>query len=276
MLINNVGMSCFTNGLCFWSFSLTDVIISGPLHSTKHKVTTGEYVINWTPTPENYGQHFPFCFIAEGQYGSNIYQSEMRCVIVEVDEMASTTTTVAPTTTTVAPTTTTVAPTTTTVASTTTTVPPTTTTVAPTTTTVAPTLPGPKAHVTCSENSMSVSVEKSTIKNVNNKHFRLIDPLCQPNSNVTHVYINIPLNGCGTEMKETNEYLIFKNKIISYDDHRDIITRTHKLEIEFLCEYQKRSNLTMEINFSTNISNDTLWMKLFRFSQTANHTSNSG
>nr|XP_055030955.1 mucin-2-like [Misgurnus anguillicaudatus] len=285
----NEKLEIIINAFAFIS-SLTDVFISGPLHSTKHKATTGEYVINWTPTPENFGQHFPFCFIAEGQFGSNIYQSEMRCVTVEVDEMASTTTTVAsttttvepttttvaPTTTTVGPTTTTVAPTTTTVGPTTTTVGPTTTTVAPTTTTVAPTLPGPKAHVTCSENSMSVSVEKSTIKNVNNKHFRLIDPLCQPNSNVTHVYINIPLNGCGTEMKETNEYLIFKNKIISYDDHRDIITRTHKLEIEFLCEYQKRSNLTMEINFSTNISNDTLWMKLFRFSQTANHTSNSG
>ncbi|XP_065114059.1 uncharacterized protein [Paramisgurnus dabryanus] len=303
--------------------SITDVIISGPLHSTKHKATTGEYVINWTPTPENHGQHFPFCFIAEGQDGSNIYQSEMRCVIVEVDEIALTTTTVAPTTTTVAPTTTTVAQTTTTVAPTTTTVAPTTTTVAPTTTTVAPTtttvapttttvapttttvatttvapttttvapttttvapttttvapttttvapttttvapttttvapttttyastLPGPKAHVTCLQNSMSVSVEKSTIKNINNKHLRLIDPSCQPNSNETHVFISIPLNGCGTEMKETNDNLIFKNKIISYDDPRDIITRKHELEIEFLCKYRKRSNLTMEFD----------------------------
>nr|XP_055029607.1 mucin-5AC-like [Misgurnus anguillicaudatus] len=382
--------------------SITDVIISGPLYSTKNKATTGEYVINWTPTLENSGQYFPFCFIAEGQSGSNIYQSEMRCVIVEVDEiglttttvapttttvapttttlapttttlapttttlapttttlapttttlapttttlapttttlapttttlapttttlapttttLAPTTTTLAPTTTTVAPTTTTVAPTTTTVAPTTTTVAPTTTTVAPTTTTVAPTtttkaptttsvapttttvvpttttvapttttvapttttkaptttsvapttttvvpttttvapttttvastLQGPKAHVTCLQNSMSVSVEKSTIKNINNKHLRLINPFCRLNSNKTHVFISIPLNGCGTEIEETNDNLIFKNKIISYDNPSDIITRTHELEIEFMCKYQKRSNLTMEFD----------------------------
>ncbi|XP_065113928.1 uncharacterized protein [Paramisgurnus dabryanus] len=504
--------------------SITDVIISGPLYSTKQKASAGEYVINWTPTSENYGQHFPFCFIAEGQYGSNIYQSEMRCVLVKVEgyttvapttttvapttttvapttttvapttttvapttttvapttttvaptttivapttttvppttttvapttttvapttttvapttttvapttttaapmtttvapttttvapttttvppttttvapttttvapttttvapttttvapttttaapmtttvapttttvpqttttvapttttvapttttvapttttvapttttvapttttvapttttvapttttvapttttvapttttvapttttvapttttvapttttvapttttvapttttvaptttTVAPTTTTVAPTTTTVAPTTTTVAPTTTTVAPTTTTVTPTTTTVAPTTTTVLPTLQGPKAHVTCLQNSMSVSVEKSTIKNINNKHLRLLNPFCRLNSNKTHVFISIPLNGCGTEIEETNDNLIFKNKIFSYDDPRDIITRKHELEIEFLCKYRKRSNLTMEFD----------------------------
>ncbi len=55
--------------LWFLLSRIIDVIISGPLNSTKYETTTGEYVINWTPTAENYGQHFPFCFIAEGQYG---------------------------------------------------------------------------------------------------------------------------------------------------------------------------------------------------------------
>lgn len=49
--------------------SITDVVFSGPLNSTKETTTTGEYVINWTPTSENFGQHFPICFAAEGQYG---------------------------------------------------------------------------------------------------------------------------------------------------------------------------------------------------------------
>ncbi|XP_059390483.1 CUB and zona pellucida-like domain-containing protein 1 [Carassius carassius] len=64
---------------------ISDVVFSGPLNSTKETTTTGEYVINWTPTSENYDQHFPICFIAEGQNGSRNYQSEMRCVIVVVE-----------------------------------------------------------------------------------------------------------------------------------------------------------------------------------------------
>ncbi|XP_055029609.2 uncharacterized protein [Misgurnus anguillicaudatus] len=481
---------------------IIDVIISGPLHSTKQKITTGEYVIHWTPTPENSGQYFPFCFIAEGRHRSRIYQSELRCVIVKVEDEATTTTTaptttttVPPTTTTTAPTTTTTAPTTTTTAPTTTTTAPTTTTTAPTTTTTAPTTisttaptttttvpptgtttvpptttrtvpptttttvpptgtttapttttttvpptgtttvpptttttvpptgtttvpptttttvpptttttvpptttttvpptgtttvpptttttvpptgtttvppttttttttvpptgtttvpptgtttvpptttttvpptgtttvppttttttttvpptgtttvppttttttttvpptgtttvpptittttttvpptatttvpptttttastttestpntatpttQGPKPHVICLQNSMSVLIERSTLPNITNKHLRLIDPSCQPDINATYVYISIPLNGCGTEIEETNEYLIFKNKIISYDNPSDIITRTYELEIDFLCKYRKRSNLTTEFD----------------------------
>ncbi|XP_051953227.1 CUB and zona pellucida-like domain-containing protein 1 [Xyrauchen texanus] len=173
---------------------IIDVIISGPLNSSKHKTITGEYVINWTPTADNYGQHFPFCFIAEGQYGSNIYQSEMRCVIIKVEEA------------------------------------------------------GPEAHVTCEHNSMSVTIERSSIKGIHGDHLRLIDPSCRVNSNSTHVFASTPLNGCGTQMEENNDELIFKNQIIAFDDPKDIITRRHEINIEISCKYQNRSNLTLQFD----------------------------
>ncbi|KAL1257147.1 hypothetical protein QQF64_012692 [Cirrhinus molitorella] len=177
------------------SFSkIIDVIISGPLNSTKYKTTTGEYVINWTPTAENLGQHFPFCFIAEGQYGSNIYHSEMRCVVVKVDAK------------------------------------------------------GPEANVTCTQNSMSVTIKRSSIKNLHGDHLRLINPSCQVYTNSTHVFTSTLLNDCGTQIEESDNELIFKNKIITYDDPRTIITRKDQLEIEILCKYQKRSNVTIEFD----------------------------
>lgn len=49
-------------------------------------------------------------------------------------------------------------------------------------------------------------------------------------------------------MQENLNELIFKNKITSSDDPRDIITRHHELEIELLCKYQKRSNITVEFD----------------------------
>lgn len=49
-------------------------------------------------------------------------------------------------------------------------------------------------------------------------------------------------------LKENNNELIFKNKIVTFDDPRDIITRKNQLEIEILCKYQKRTNLTLEFD----------------------------
>ncbi|RXN11407.1 CUB and zona pellucida-like domain-containing 1 [Labeo rohita] len=173
---------------------IVDVIISGPLNSTKYKTTTGEYVINWTPTAENYGQHFPFCFIAEVTYGSDIYHSEMRCIVVKVNAE------------------------------------------------------GPVAQVTCTQNSMSVTVERSSIKNLHGDHLRLINQSCQVYTNNTHLFTTTLLNDCGTQIEENNNELIFKNKIVTFNDPRNIITRKDQLEIEILCKYQKRRNVTIEFD----------------------------
>jgi len=63
---------------------IQDLIITGPLNITKTKTLTGEFVVTWTPRSDDDGEHFPICFIAESKSGSTLYQSEMRCVIVEV------------------------------------------------------------------------------------------------------------------------------------------------------------------------------------------------
>ncbi|KAL7406897.1 hypothetical protein ABVT39_028201 [Epinephelus coioides] len=63
---------------------INNVVISGPLNISKHRNTHGEFVIRWTPTPDDVGEHFPICFAVESVTGSRVYQSEMRCVLVEV------------------------------------------------------------------------------------------------------------------------------------------------------------------------------------------------
>ncbi|KAF4096106.1 hypothetical protein G5714_023709 [Onychostoma macrolepis] len=171
--------------------SITDVVFSGPLNSTKETTTTGEHVINWTPTSENHGQHFPICFIAEGQNGSRYYQSEMRCVIIVVEAA------------------------------------------------------GPKAHVNCTKDQISVSIERATISGIHGDHLRLNNNAsCPVFSNNTHVFTAFALNGCGTQMEETDEHLLFKNTIVTYDNPNHIITRKNVFEIEVMCKYQKKSSIT--------------------------------
>uniref|UniRef100_A0A4W6CZM5 ZP domain-containing protein n=1 Tax=Lates calcarifer TaxID=8187 RepID=A0A4W6CZM5_LATCA len=81
------------------------MIISGPLNVSKHRNTHNEFVIRWTPVSDDVGDHFPICFAVEAATGSavtsrqttqhyhyhatpssqsGIYQSEMRCVLVDV------------------------------------------------------------------------------------------------------------------------------------------------------------------------------------------------
>ncbi|XP_071346039.1 uncharacterized protein [Trachinotus anak] len=87
--------------------TIHDIIISGPQNISKHMTTHGEFVIRWTPLADDLGDYHPICFAVEATTGSaatagytthnhnhhhhanptsqsGIYQSEMRCVLVNV------------------------------------------------------------------------------------------------------------------------------------------------------------------------------------------------
>eukprot|EP00064_Thunnus_orientalis_P020680 superscaffoldBa00005823_g20824 len=93
--------------------TLHDIIISGPMNISKHRTTHDEFVIRWTPIPEDLGDHYAICFAVESFTGSavtasqssvtghhhhhptptsqsGIYQSEMRCKVDESVEIHST------------------------------------------------------------------------------------------------------------------------------------------------------------------------------------------
>lgn len=177
-----------------------DVIISGPLNITKHALSTGEYAIRWTPMKDDLGEYFPICFIAEASDGTNIYQSDMRCVIVTVGRH------------------------------------------------------NVNAHVTCTGTNMVVEIEQQSSIGLHKDYLRLNDPACTLDSNGTHVLANISLNACGTMIEEDEQYIIFKNDIVSTDDPRSIITRQHEVEIEFSCRYEKSNNISMEFTAKRHIT----------------------
>ncbi|KAJ0056438.1 hypothetical protein NL108_007476 [Boleophthalmus pectinirostris] len=61
-----------------------DLIMTGPLNITKHRTTGDEFTIRWTPTSEDIGDYFPICYAVEFKNGSSDFQTEMRCVVVNV------------------------------------------------------------------------------------------------------------------------------------------------------------------------------------------------
>ncbi|XP_034056595.1 CUB and zona pellucida-like domain-containing protein 1 [Gymnodraco acuticeps] len=212
--------------------TLHDIIISGPLNITKHRSTHGDFVIRWTPGPDDVGDHYPICFAVESVIDlastlpppakdhvhvpespqSGIYQSEMRCVLVNIGQRLI------------------------------------------------------ESHVTCHESSMTVEVTRSSLPGLHEDHLRLNDPsntACnlQTKSNSSHIIAVVPLNACGTQIEEDEENLVFKNEITTVDNIHDLITRNHLLEVQFYCQYPKRGNVTQ--GFTAHRRNVVVWDKGF-------------
>ncbi|XP_061521229.1 uncharacterized protein LOC133395932 [Phycodurus eques] len=212
------------------------IIMSGPINVNKHRTTHEEFVMRWIPRPEDMGRHYTLCFAVESlisesgttttepsyHYATHhdyfsatkqlVYQSEMRCVLLEVQKETV------------------------------------------------------KAKVTCTESSMTVEVEKASLQGIQVDHLRLSDPgniecSLQRHSNSTHVIAVIPLNSCGTQLEEDDENLIFKNEINTVDNVHNIITRKHRLEVDFHCQYPKRGNVTQ--SFIGHRKTITVWEKGF-------------
>ncbi|XP_069037554.1 uncharacterized protein [Lepisosteus oculatus] len=96
-----------------------------------------------------------------------------------------------------------------------------------------------QAEVVCSESTMSVFVDKSSIHEVDENNLRLNDPSCKVTSNKSHFIASVSLNSCGTELEEMENSLVFKNEITSFDAPHNVITRGNVLEIPFSCSFPK-------------------------------------
>ncbi|KAK1161717.1 hypothetical protein AOXY_G19342 [Acipenser oxyrinchus oxyrinchus] len=171
---------------------IKDIEISGPLNIEKtfeyDTVTgVGKAMIKWTPTVNDVGEDIPICFIAQT---TAEYQSELRCIIVVVEESQS------------------------------------------------------ESDVECTDTTMTLYVSKSSIKGFNETNLRLKDPSCLVTTNGSHIIASVSLNSCGTQVEETLDELIFKNKMTSFDQLQDVVTREHQFEIQFICKFPKKSRLS--------------------------------
>ncbi|CAN9506616.1 unnamed protein product [Ophioblennius macclurei] len=212
---------------------ISDLLISGPLGVTKHRTTHDEFVIRWTPVPHNLWNHYPICFAVESETDSYttttkdpIYKRyHKRHVITPTSnsgiyhsEMRCVVVDVREGTV--------------------------------------------QTNVICTENTMTVEVERKSLAGLLEDHLKLNDPsdvLCslQTHSNKTHVIGIIPLNSCGTQIEEDKDNLIFRNMITAFDHKSDLITRKHKLMVQFYCQYPKRGNVTL--NFVAHRKKITVW-----------------
>ncbi|XP_034714336.1 uncharacterized protein LOC117935848 [Etheostoma cragini] len=65
--------------------TIHDLIVTGPQGIWKQRISTEEFIIKWIPTQNDLNDHFPICFVSEARdMYYQVFQSEPRCVIVDV------------------------------------------------------------------------------------------------------------------------------------------------------------------------------------------------
>ncbi|MGH0167927.1 UNVERIFIED_CONTAM: hypothetical protein FKN15_077211, partial [Acipenser sinensis] len=101
-----------------------------------------------------------------------------------------------------------------------------------------------EADIECTDTTMTLYISKSSVRGLHENHLRLNDPTCSVTSNGSHIIASVSLNSCGTKLEETENDLIFRNEITSFDHPHDIITRKHQIEIPFICKFPKKSRLS--------------------------------
>ncbi len=68
-----------------------------------------------------------------------------------------------------------------------------------------------ESNVICTESTMRVEVERSSLSGFHEDHLRLIDStntVCSLHSNSTHFFAVFPLNACGTQIEVTQGHLL--------------------------------------------------------------------
>ncbi|KAE8606693.1 hypothetical protein XENTR_v10010821 [Xenopus tropicalis] len=100
------------------------------------------------------------------------------------------------------------------------------------------------ASLSCSENTMTLIIAKSPENGLYENNWRLDDSRCLVTSNSTHYIASVGYNSCGTKTEETENNIVFKNKVTSFDNPGEVITRKHQLAIPFNCSFPKKNRVS--------------------------------
>nr|XP_019965225.1 PREDICTED: uncharacterized protein LOC109644312 [Paralichthys olivaceus] len=63
---------------------ISELLFSGPHNVIQTSSGPGQFTLSWTPSQSENGESHPICFVVQAVLNSTKYQSEMRCVIVNV------------------------------------------------------------------------------------------------------------------------------------------------------------------------------------------------
>ncbi|XP_077449135.1 uncharacterized protein LOC144068451 isoform X1 [Stigmatopora argus] len=105
-----------------------------------------------------------------------------------------------------------------------------------------------KTAVTCSANKMMITIERSTLSDVDVNQLSLNDPSCLVTYNTTHIMASVLFNNCGTTVEDKEKHIFFKNQIQTSHDPSKIVFRSKMLKVGFSCQFPKTATLSSNYN----------------------------
>ncbi|XP_045919937.1 uncharacterized protein LOC123979873 [Micropterus dolomieu] len=63
---------------------ISELLFSGPYNINQTTLGAGQFILSWMPSEIQIGESHPICFVVQALFNSITYQSQLRCVIVNV------------------------------------------------------------------------------------------------------------------------------------------------------------------------------------------------
>ncbi|XP_046357772.2 deleted in malignant brain tumors 1 protein-like [Haliotis rufescens] len=98
-------------------------------------------------------------------------------------------------------------------------------------------------HVSCTSQNMQVELDKRHLLGLHGRYLTLWDRTCSATDTPTHVYVTVPLEGCGTRVTQDGDAFVYENQVQSHTvPVQGLVTRVRDVNITVRCYYG--SNIT--------------------------------
>lgn len=100
----------------------------------------------------------------------------------------------------------------------------------------------PGVNVKCTDEAMSIFLERKSFKGFDPSKLTLLYPSCRASYNDTHITLRTSLNDCGTTHNESEDAITFHNEVRSVQfSPGNIITRDQNVSIPFYCSFGRKA-----------------------------------
>ncbi|XP_046372895.2 ZP domain-containing protein-like [Haliotis rufescens] len=98
-------------------------------------------------------------------------------------------------------------------------------------------------RVTCGSQAMEVELDKSYFPGLHGQDLTMRDGGCAATDTPTHVFFTVPLDGCGTQVKNIEDAFVYENQVLS-----------HTVPVKGLVKTVRDVNITVRCYYSNNIT----------------------
>ncbi|XP_078612620.1 scavenger receptor cysteine-rich domain-containing protein DMBT1-like isoform X2 [Branchiostoma floridae x Branchiostoma japonicum] len=104
----------------------------------------------------------------------------------------------------------------------------------------------------CDSDMMTVTFDLWVAPWLDGNLLHFADPVCKAVNNGSHLILATKLSDCGTTRNETDDYVIYSNKVLMYSSNHSVIIRDLQLEVPVTCKLPRKSVVSAQFTADSN------------------------